>query len=360
MKKEQVITEGMNNRKLQDSSSKLIFGNAQLCAQFLRDYIDIPILKGIRAEDIEDVSERYVPLFTAEREADTVKRVRLSDTQSLFFISLIEHKTEVDYNVVMQLLRYMSYIWEDYEKEAARQNQPCSRKDFRYPPILPIVYYEGKGEWTAVTNFKDRIFLNDVFAKYVPDFCYELVRLHDYTDEQLIQKKDEISLVMLLNKLQEAADLKELPDLREMGADIWKKTSQELLDLIAKVTTVLLYRLNIPQDEVEGVISRIKERKMPELFEHFKGYDVQETRREARQEGREEGIKEGRKEGERRLLVAMVCKKLRRGQGISEIAGALETEESVVEHICGSAMKYAPDYDEDKIYVECYGESSDE
>ena len=54
MKKEQVITEGMNNRKLQDSSSKLIFGNAQLCAQFLRDYIDIPMLKGIRAEDISE------------------------------------------------------------------------------------------------------------------------------------------------------------------------------------------------------------------------------------------------------------------------------------------------------------------
>ncbi len=64
------------------------------------------------AEDIEDVSERYVPLFTSEREADTVKKVRLSESQALFFVSLVEHKTEVDYNVVMQLFRYMGYIWE--------------------------------------------------------------------------------------------------------------------------------------------------------------------------------------------------------------------------------------------------------
>ncbi len=350
----------ITNRQVQDNSSKLIFGNAELCAQFLRDYIDIPLLKDIRAEDIEDVSERYVPLFTSEREADTVKRVRLSDSQSLFFVSLIEHKTEVDYNVVMQLLRYMSYIWEDYEKEAAKQNQSCSRKDFRYPPILPIVYYEGKGEWTAVTNFKDRIFLNDVFAKYVPDFCYELVRLHDYTDEQLMQKKDEISLIMLLNKLQEAADFKRLPDIREMSGNIWEKTSKELLDLIAKVTTVLLYRLNLPQDEVEEVISRIKERKMPELFEHFKGYDVQETRKEARQEGREEGRKEGRKEGERRLLMAQICKKLRRDQDVFQIADALEEECSVIEAICQIARKYGPDYDEEKIYAEYYGADENE
>lgn len=30
--------------------------------------------------------------------------------------SLIEHKSYVDYNVVMQILRYMVYIWEDYLK----------------------------------------------------------------------------------------------------------------------------------------------------------------------------------------------------------------------------------------------------
>lgn len=36
------------NHKLHDSSSKLIFGNAELCSQFLRNYMDIPILKNIR------------------------------------------------------------------------------------------------------------------------------------------------------------------------------------------------------------------------------------------------------------------------------------------------------------------------
>lgn len=83
--------------------------------------MDMPILKNVRAEDIEDVSERYVPMFTEERNADTVKRVKISEKDTLYFISLIEHKTKVDYNVSMQLLRYMVYIWEDYEKEMERQ-----------------------------------------------------------------------------------------------------------------------------------------------------------------------------------------------------------------------------------------------
>lgn len=40
-------------------NSKKIFRNAELCCQFLRDNFDIPILKNLRPEDIEDVSEQY-------------------------------------------------------------------------------------------------------------------------------------------------------------------------------------------------------------------------------------------------------------------------------------------------------------
>ena len=101
------------NSKPHDSSSKIIFGNAELCSQFLRNYMDMPILKDVKAEDIEDVTERYIPMFTEERNSDTVKRVKISEKDTLFFISLIEHKTKVDYNVGMQMLRYMVYIWED-------------------------------------------------------------------------------------------------------------------------------------------------------------------------------------------------------------------------------------------------------
>lgn len=156
---------------------------------------------------------------------------------------------------------------------------------------------------------------------------------------------------MLLNKLQDVADFKALPDLTGLGENTWKQTPEELLDLIAKVTTVLLYRLNLPQEEVEEFVSRIKERKMPELFEHFKGYDVQATRTEARQAGRQEGYQAGRQE----LLVGQVCKKLRRQKSVSEIAEALEEDEATIQRICDIAGKYAPDYDEEEICKEMSG-----
>ena len=138
----------INNPKISDSSSKLIFGDNILSAQFFRDYADIEILKNVRPEDVEDVSNRYMPLFSTERESDTVKRVDISrylpvdklplekneDEVSLplYIVSLIEHKTKVEYNVIMQVLRYMVYIWEDYEKDMERRHPDVSqRKDFR-------------------------------------------------------------------------------------------------------------------------------------------------------------------------------------------------------------------------------------
>ncbi len=58
-----------------------------------------------------------------------VKRVRMKNNETPFYlISLIEHKSNVDYNVVMQVFRYMAFIWEDYEKEAERQQTGISKR----------------------------------------------------------------------------------------------------------------------------------------------------------------------------------------------------------------------------------------
>lgn len=76
MKKKQ---KKSNRENVRDISSKTVFDNPVLCAQFLRDNINIPILKNVTPEDIEDVSERYRPYLGMEFESDSVKRIWLYD-----------------------------------------------------------------------------------------------------------------------------------------------------------------------------------------------------------------------------------------------------------------------------------------
>ena len=288
----------LTNSKPHDSSSKLIFGNAELCSQFLRNYLDMPILKNVRAEDIEDVTERYIPMFTEERNSDTVKRVKISEKNILFFVSLIEHKTKVDYNVSMQLLRYMVYIWEDYEREMEHQHKGISKtKEFRYPPILPIVYYEGTGKWTAARNIKDRIMFHEAFEPFTPGFCYKLIQLNSFSINQLVKKNDELSLLMLINRLQSTDAFRKLNLPENYLKNLSEQSTDEVLDIIAKVTASMLRHLNLPEEEVAEFTEQVKERKMGELFENFKDVDIPAVRKKAQEQGWKKGWKKGHTKG---------------------------------------------------------------
>ena len=43
---------GVHNSKIHDHAGKIGFGDATLCAQFLKGYTDIPLFKDIKPEDI--------------------------------------------------------------------------------------------------------------------------------------------------------------------------------------------------------------------------------------------------------------------------------------------------------------------
>lgn len=71
---------------------------------------DTKELANTKLKDIEDETERFVHLFTEERNSDVVKKINMRKEKTTFYlISLIEHKSEGDYNVVMQIFRYMAF-----------------------------------------------------------------------------------------------------------------------------------------------------------------------------------------------------------------------------------------------------------
>ena len=290
------------NTKYRDSSSKIIFEDPVLCSQFLRGYTDIPALKDVRPEDIEDVTERYVHLFTEERNSDVVKKIYFKD-HSFYLLSLIEHKSDVDYNVVMQVFRYITFIWEDYENEQEKMRPGVSRtKEFRYPPVLPVVFYDGAGNWTAAARLHELVLFSDVLGKYIPDYECVLVQLRDYSNADLMEKKDELSVLMMIDRLKNVSDYAKLRD--EMDEAFLKEATEDspeyLLKLMAQIIEVFLIKMNVPRGEAELFTDRIKEREMGELFKHFEAWDVQAVRREAEKE-----VKEAREEAQKELEKAL-------------------------------------------------------
>lgn len=274
-----------------DVNSREIFKNDTLTSQFLRNYTNIPIFANVQPEDIEDVSRKYRAFLGVEYESDTIKKVyiRREDgtlEREVYVISLIEHKSDIDYDVAMQLLRYMTVIWQEYKKNRNKENKDASkRKNFRYPLIIPIVYYEGSKKWTADLHLKDRIDFAEGMEKYIPDFAYQIVSVNQYTNEELSKKCDEMALVMLINKIQTPEDYEKFRNVSEELIDsIYGNAPEEIKEIYKNVIWSLLMKMNVPTEEARELMGEIGGRGMGYLFENMEKMDIQAERRNTQRE----------------------------------------------------------------------------
>ena len=287
-----------------DNSLKLILDEPELFVDFLKDYVKIDLLNDVTPDDIEDMTERFIPLFQDSKDSDTVKRIKLKGDVPLFVIAIVEHESEVNYRASFKMLQYITLVLTEYEKEANKDNPNASAaKDFKFPPVLPVIFHDGIGEWTAVRNFIDKVELNSVFEKYIPKFEYELVELKQYDESDLIKFGNALSLIMIIDKIRK-------PDrmsiLSKLPTDYIEKLKQNippgLYKLLADVITLLLKRINVSDEEIGVVTEQLYERRLQEMFAMIEQYDVQETRRSAKAEGHAEGREDERIIIAKRLL----------------------------------------------------------
>lgn len=111
--KESVI----KNRHAKDNGAKLVFDDPVLCSQFLRGYVDIDLLKNVQPEDIEDISERFLPMWQEGRDSDSVKKIHLKHPseqspteQSLFLITIIEHQSNIFYDMSFKMQNILKIL----------------------------------------------------------------------------------------------------------------------------------------------------------------------------------------------------------------------------------------------------------
>lgn len=292
---------------VRDANSREIFKNNRLTSQFLRNYTNIPLLSNVMPEDIEDVSPRYRAFLGVEYEADTIKKVYIRNADGtvggeVFVLSLIEHKSDIDYDVAMQLLRYMCAIWQEYKvTENKKRKDSSTRADFRYPMIIPIVYYEGKKKWTAGLNLKDRIGYVEGMEKYIPNFTYRVVSLNEYTNEELSMKCDEMSLMMLFNKIQSEEEFIEFQKVsEELVNTIYGNAPEEIKELYKKVVWSLLMKMHVPTQNAKEMMGGIGDQGMGYLFENMEKIDIQAERKNTERERRRADAAEKRAEDEKR------------------------------------------------------------
>jgi hypothetical protein len=307
--------------KAQDNSVKAILSENELFAEFLKNFIPVEVLSDVSPSDIEDVTERLISLISEQKDGDTIKRVNLKGNTPLFVITIVEHESKVNFRAPFKMLLYIALILDAYEKEVNKDTPITHTKNFKYPPVIPIVFYDGEDEWTAEMNFLHRTEMNDIFEKYVPKFEYELISLKKYSFEDLANFNNIVSLFMMVDKMKNPETFNEWGNLSKEKLDSLN-IPKHLKELLVKVISVLLTRIDVPQDEIKDFVEKIDERGVSELIAAGV-YSVQETRKEARAEARAEIVREY----EPRLSAAIKAL-IDTGRTIAEIAALMNMSEN--------------------------------
>lgn len=68
------------------------------------------------------------------------------------------------------------------------------------------------------------------------------------------------------------------------------------MTLIGRIIAALLYRMNVPKEDVDTFVDHITRREFDMMFDSFEAYDVQAMQRKLRKEIREELLEEIQKE----------------------------------------------------------------
>ena len=288
-----------------DNIYKKVFEQSELFIDFLENFVSIDILKNLSPDKIDDISTRHLPLFTDNKDSDTIKKITLDNDENIFVISILEHESKVNYTSSFKMLQYITYVLVEYVKENDKKYKEemdrhgstklklSTHIDFKYPPVFPIVFYDGADTWTSETNLFDKTDMNSIFGKYIPKFEYELVNLNDYSQSDLVQFNNALSLLLIIDKIKKPEDIKKLKKLPEQFIEeMAKKVPEHFLKLFRDCIELLLRKINAPTEEIGEIVKQLYERRFNTMFEFIEGYDVQATRKEAREETLREKLEE--------------------------------------------------------------------
>lgn len=114
----------------------------------------------------------------------------------------------------------------------------------------------------------------------------------------------------------------------------------------------------------DGVLADYLTRKGSEvtnmlIAEYSYETDIRVKQEEAREDGIELGKRLGQQQGQQLKVVQQICKKIKKGKTIEEIADDLEENPEDIRDIYETALQFAPDYDCELIYKKMLGEDQE-
>ncbi len=226
----------------------------------------------------EAMEGSFVDADAARTQCDALFKVALRTGHEARIYVLLEHKSFVDATAPLQILKYMVNIW-------LREIEAGTVRD-RLPPIIPLLFYHGPGEWTVPRSVVEMIDAPEELAPLLKDFAYLLRDLGEIEPLRL-SRAPEVRAGLLALRVVHADDIPvELLDLMTGGPLAGSEFERHLMRYIVE-------RMNLTPAHLEASLRRTK----PDRWEALMGTVAEAWLEQGRAEGIEKGRSEGREEG---------------------------------------------------------------
>jgi len=245
---------------------------------------------------LERVHASYVTEDFKQREDDIVWKVKVGG-QWVYLYLLIEFQSSVDKYMALRMMVYQGLLYQDLIKSGD------VLKDGLLPPILPIVLYNGKDRWTAVTDVFDLIpAVPGLVEQFKIRAKHLVIDENAYADSELASLKNLVAAVFRIEHPTSPKAMQELltslddwlsdrPDLRRMFG-LWVRAT-----LMRRPE----YSILLPQvhdlQELNVMLS-------DKLEEWALAYEA-----EGKAKGKAEGVQEGLAKGEMLSLQKLLTKR---------------------------------------------------
>ena len=190
-----------------------------------------------------------------------------------------------------RVLFYMMQIWDFQRREWESNNVPKSQ--WRFRPILPIVYYTGEKRWSNPLTLEAIMDMPDALARFVPKFDTLFLSVNETEAADL--KKTDHPLGWLLTVLQ-----KENADTETLSTALFEAVSYLItLDeaqapqrrkAFAYLVLLILHRR--PAEEHEELIKLIEQQTHDMEVANMAQSIIELTREQGREQGREQAKRE--------------------------------------------------------------------
>ena len=221
------------------------------------------------------------------------EKANASAAEVMIYI-LVEHQSTVDRTMGFRLLSYMCQIWERQRREYTAQK--VAKSEWRFQPIIPIIFYTGDQKWETLPSLETLIDLPEALSRFLPRFDVLLLDVKHETDERLLKSNHPFGWLMTVLK-EEDSDIEpfvevvlrlgeHLRGLPEAERSAWQQAIYYLYLLI-------FFRRSV---EERSALEQIVSETHPYL-------DLSDEEKQIMQSMAEHYLQEGIEQGERRMSI---------------------------------------------------------